>query len=141
MAAPDAKLELLHSVSLFANLKSSELADLGQLSDRVDVPAGKVLMREGDPGREMFFVVSGAVSVQRDGREVARLGPGEVLGEMALISEGPRTATATATEPTTLFVLSHGAFHSLMATSPEVNRCVMDEMARRLRNLEPDRAH
>jgi NTE family protein len=64
-----------------------------------------------------------------------------VLGEMAILSEGPRVATATLTQPTHLFVLAHREFHSLMETQPAVRECVLNEVARRLRELEPEKAH
>ena len=141
MAVKDAKLELLHAVPLFANLKGDRLLELGQLSDQVELPAGRVLMRQGDRGAEMFVFVSGAGRVDRDGREIDQLGPGDVAGEISLVSEGPRTATVTLTEPSTLFVVGHGAFHVLMDDSPEIRKCVMDEMARRIRELDVERAH
>lgn len=137
----DAKLDMLRTVPLFRDLGRKELETVGRLADTLDVPEGKVLMREGESGSEMFVVGTGSVSVVRDGREVARLGPGHVVGEIALLSEGPRTATVVAAEPSTLFVLAHREFHTLMEDSSEVRRCVMDELARRLRGLEADRAH
>ena len=139
--AADGKIEALRSVSLFSNLRQRELEQVAQLADEVDVPAGHVLMREGEPANQMFVIASGGARVERGGRELARLGPGSVLGEMALIAEGPRTATATATEPTHLFVLAHREFHSLLESVPAVRDCVLDEVARRLRRLEPDKAH
>ena len=141
MATGDVKLDLLRTVPLFADLGRKELESVGRLADTVDVPEGKVLMREGQSGAEMFVIASGSVVVERDGRELARLGPGEVVGEVALLSEGPRTATVTTTEPSTLFVLGHREFHTLLADSAEVRRCVFDELARRLRATETDRAH
>ncbi len=141
MATGDVKLDLLRTVPLFADLGRKELESVGRLADTVDVPEGKVLMREGQSGAEMFVIASGSVVVEREGREVARLGPGEVVGEVALLSEGPRTATVTTTEPSTLFVLGHREFHTLLADSAEVRRCVFDEFARRLRATETDRAH
>ena len=62
------------------------------------------------------------------------------MAEMALVAEGPRTATATLTEPAHLFVLAHREFHSLMHDIPEVRDCVLNGVARRIRELEPDRA-
>lgn len=141
MGTGDVKLDLLRTVSLFADLGRKDLESVGRLADTVDVPAGKVLMREGQSGAEMFVIASGAVIVERDGKEVARLGQGDVVGEGALLSEGPRTATVTTTEPSTLFVLGHREFHTLLADSAEVRRCVFDEVARRLRTVETDRAH
>ena len=139
--AGDAKLDMLRSIPLFREMGKRELENVGRLADTVDVPSGKVLMREGEFGSEMFVISSGLLAVERGGREVARLGPGSVVGEIALLSEGPRTATVTALEPSTLFVLAHREFHTLMEDSPEIRRCVTDELARRLRAVEADKAH
>jgi CRP/FNR family cyclic AMP-dependent transcriptional regulator len=141
MAVTDTKREMLRGISLFGTLSDRELASVEQLADVVDVAAGHVLMRQGASGGEMFVIVDGSVVVDRDGRELATLGPGSVVGEMALLAEGPRTATVTATEPTTLFGLAHREFHSLMDASPEVRDCVLNAVAHRIRELEEDRAH
>jgi CRP/FNR family cyclic AMP-dependent transcriptional regulator len=139
--AGDGKIEALRSVSLFSDLRQRDLEQVAQLADEVDLPSGYVLMREGETASQMFIIGSGEARVERGGRELARLGPGSVLGEMALVAEGPRTATATLTEPAHLFVLAHREFHSLMDDVPAVRECVMNEVARRLRQLEPDKAH
>ena len=141
MAPRDPKLQLLHAIPLFSTFGERDLENLGRLAEEVDLPAGRVLMRQGQQGSEMFIVARGAAVVERDGREVARPGPGDFFGEIALLSEGPRTATVTLTEPSTLFVLAHREFHSLMDQSPTIRVAVLDELARRLRALEIDRAH
>jgi CRP/FNR family transcriptional regulator, cyclic AMP receptor protein len=138
--AADTKLDMLRSVSLFAALGNRDLEQVARLADEIDVPAGKVLMREGDRGAEMFVIVSGEAKVERGGQEIGRSGPGSVLGEIALLSEGPRTATVTVTAPSRLLVLAHREFHSLLADVPAVRTCVMDELARRLRAQEPGQA-
>jgi CRP-like cAMP-binding protein len=137
----DPKIDRLRSVSLFSGLGDRDLERVASLADEVDLPEGKVLIRQGEWGAEMFVVVSGEAIVDRDGVEVARAGPGTVIGEIALLSEGPRTATVTLTAPSRLFVLAHREFHSLMDAVPAVRECVLDELARRLRNHEADRAH
>lgn len=139
--AGDAKIEALRSISLFKNLRNRELEQVAQLVDEVDLPAGHVLMREGEQSSQAFVIAAGEVRIERGGRQIAMLGPGSVVGEMALLAEGPRTATATLTKPGSLFVLAHREFHSLLADIPAVQDCVLDEVARRLRELEPDRAH
>lgn len=138
--AADGKMEALHSVPLFSDLRPRDLEQVAQLADEVDLPEGHVLMRQGDTGSQMFIIVSGEAKVERNGRELATVGPGSVLGEMAIVAEGPRVATATLTKPSHLFVLAHREFHSLMASQPTVRDCVLTEVARRLRNLEPDKA-
>lgn len=137
----DPKLDLLHSIPLFARLGKSDLQSLGRLADEIEMPAGRVLMREGELGREMFVIVSGRVRVERDAGPVAELGPGDWLGEMALVSEGSRTATATTIEPTRLFVVAHREFHSLMHQMPTVRAAVDECVAERIRDLETKAAH
>jgi CRP/FNR family transcriptional regulator, cyclic AMP receptor protein len=139
--AADGKIEALRSVSLFSDLGQRDLEQVAQLADEVDLPAGHVLMREGENGSQAFIIASGEARVERGGRELATLGPGSVLGEMALLAEGPRVATATLTKPSRLFVLAHREFHSLMETQASVRDCVLNEVARRLRGLEPEKAH
>lgn len=137
----DLKLKLLHSVPLFERLGRRELERIGQLADEVDVPAQKVLMRQGDLGHEMFVIASGSVRIDRDDETISNLGPGEWFGEMALVSEGRRTATATATEPSTLFVVAHREFHALMAEMPSVRTAVFECVADRIRTLETLSSH
>ena len=136
----DAKVEAIRAISLFAALRDRELEQVAQLADEMDLAAGHVLMREGASGTEMFVLADGEALVERGGKEVARLGPGSVIGEMALVSEGPRVATVTLTKPSRVLVLAHREFHSLMEDVPAVRKCVLDELANRLRNLEPERA-
>ena len=133
------KIDVLRSVSLFRDLDNRELQRVARLAEEVDLPSGKVLMRQGERGAEMFVLVTGAARVDLDGRELKTLGPGSVLGEMALLSEGPRTSTVTLVEPAKVLVLAHREFHTLMEDVPEVRKCIVDEMARRLRYLEADK--
>lgn len=139
--AADGKIDALRSVSLFSDLRQRDLEQVAQLTDEVDLPAGHVLMREGDNGSQAFIIGSGEALVEHGGRQIATLGPGAVLGEMAIIAEGPRVATATLTKPSHLYVLAHREFHSLMESQASVRDCVLNEVARRLRELEPDKAH
>ena len=137
----DAKVEALRAVPLFKELSNRDLEQVARLADEVDLPAGHVLMREGESGSQMFIIASGEAMIERGGREITREGPGSFLGEMAIVAEGPRTATATLTKPSHLFVLAHREFHSLLDDVPAVRKCVLDEVAGRLRQLELDRAH
>lgn len=137
----DPKLELLHSIPLFERLGKPELQRLGQLTDETEAPSGRVLMREGEFGAEMFVIVSGRVAIDRDGERLAELGPGELFGEMAILSEGRRTATATALEPARLLVVAHREFHALMDEMPSVREAVLACVADRIRQLEPAASH
>ena len=78
------------------------------------MPAGQVLTREGAPGSEFFVIVDGAVEIDVHGQTVRTMESGDFLGEIALVDDGPRTATATTTTPTKLLVLGRREFRSLM---------------------------
>jgi CRP/FNR family transcriptional regulator, cyclic AMP receptor protein len=136
MAPPDIKLKMLKSVPLFASMRQKDLEEVEQLADSVDLPAGKTLMRQGDAGDEMYVIASGSVRVERNGKEVATLGPGEAVGEIALLSEGPRLATVSTLEPTTAFVIGHREFHTLLGDSAELRQCILDNLAKRIRTLD-----
>jgi CRP-like cAMP-binding protein len=137
----DPKLELIAAVPLFAGFNRREIEAVGRLMDEVDVKAGRVLMREGASGREFFIVVSGSVRVERNGRKVNELGPGDFLGEIALIDRGPRTATAVASDACRLLVLDIGGFRTLVSKYPTVQGKIMKALAERLREAQPRAVH
>jgi CRP-like cAMP-binding protein len=136
MAPADSKLEMLKRVSLFAEMRPKELEEVERLADTVDVAAGRTLMRQGDNGNEMYVIATGTVRVERNGKHIADLGPGQAVGEMSLLSEGPRLATVTTLEPVTAFVLGHREFHTLLADSSELRQCILDNLAKRIRMLD-----
>jgi CRP-like cAMP-binding protein len=136
MAPADVKLEMLKAVPLFASMRSKDLEAVERLADTVDVAAGRQLMRQGEHGNEMYVIASGSVRVERNGKEIATLGPGQAVGEMSLLSEGPRLATVTTLEPTTAFVIGHREFHTLLADSAELRQCILDNLAARIRMLD-----
>jgi CRP/FNR family transcriptional regulator, cyclic AMP receptor protein len=139
--ARDEKLELLRTVPLFAGLSKRELQRIGELADEVDLPADRVLMRQGDYGAEMMVIVDGSARIERDGAVIAERGEGEVLGEIALLDGGPRTATVTLTRPSRLLVLGRREFQTAMDELPEVRLRVLEAVAHRLRSLDQTSVH
>jgi CRP/FNR family transcriptional regulator, cyclic AMP receptor protein len=137
----DQKLELLKQIPLFAQLNDHDLQALGQNCEEIDVPAGKVLASQGHYGSEFFVIVDGTVSVERDGQHLRDLGPGESFGELALIANIARTATATCVTPCRLFVLPAREFNVLRRDHPEIEARILHTMAERLARLEADRPH
>jgi len=136
--ADDPKLELLRRVPLFSQCRGEPLDLISRLADEVDVRDGYTLMRQGDIAQEFFLIVQGRVRIERDGRTVNTLGPGDYLGEIALLSEGPRTATAVTEGPAKLLVITHRGFNSLLDASPGIRAAILQGVASRLRMLEPD---
>jgi len=141
VADTNAKLDLLRRVPLFAGCKGKGLEQIGTLADEVDVPDGYTLMREGAFGEEFFLIVDGHVRIDRGGQTLNTLGPGDYLGEIALIDKGRRTATAIAEGPAKLLVLSHQGFNSLLDQSPTIRLEIMSSLANRVRRLEPEAPH
>lgn len=115
----DTKIRLLEQVPLFAGLSQEQLRSVALVADEVDVPAGTTLTREGATGREFVVLVQGEVEIEEHGRPVRTLRGGDFLGEIALLTRGPRTATATTTQDSRLLVLTDRAFRQLAATIPE----------------------
>ena len=91
---------------------------------------------EGELGREAFVLLSGGAEVRRDGEVVAELGPGDWVGELALLDGGPRTATVTTTAPSDLLVLTRGAFNGVLDEVPTIAHKLLVTLARRLRAAE-----
>jgi CRP-like cAMP-binding protein len=121
---------------LFSRLSRSSLEQVAAQCDEVDVAAGTVLMREGQSAGEFFIIVDGSVEVTRDGGVLRTMGPGEFLGEIAMIDGGPRSATATTTSPSRLLVLSRREFHTLLDDHADVRLCVLEALAERVRRLD-----
>ena len=131
----DPKIERLRSVPGLAGTGDKELVRLIPYVDDAELPAGSVLMEEGKPGREAFVIIEGEAEVAVHGTVVARLGAGEVIGEMALLDHSPRSATVVATTPLKVLVLDPVGFRSILRT-PSVATGLATGLAKRLRDLE-----
>lgn len=118
----------LSDLELFADCSKSELRQIDSLTTYVHVEADRVLMREGAPAREFIIIGSGSARISKeteDGRTtVAELGKGQFIGEMGLLANMPRTATATATTDLAVFVSSASEFKSMLQIAPSVARKV-----------------
>ena len=107
-------LDLLRKVPLFEDCSPDELRQIASIADELSFREGKILTRQGGPGREMFILLEGKVKVERNGEQINTLGPGEFLGEGALVLGKPRNATITSTSPLRALVISEGNFKQLL---------------------------
>ena len=95
----NAKVELLRAVPLFSSCTTKELGQISALGDELHQPVGSELITEGVKGREFFVLIEGTVEARRNGRRVATFEAGDFFGEIALLTESPRTATVVAHDP------------------------------------------
>ena len=128
----DSKIDLIKGVPLFSAASKQELAEIASIADEIDLPEGKVLIKEGDSGREFFVLIEGSAEVQRGGKKVAGIGGGDFFGEIALISKSPRNATITTTSPVRALVITDRAFRTLLDHSPQIAVGVLTALAERL---------
>jgi len=128
----NAKADLLRRVPLFAGLSRRELEQLGGIADELDLGEGRTLIRQGDRGREFFTLLEGSATVAQDGKTLRTLGDGDFFGEIALITDVPRTITVTTTTPVRLLVLTKRDFQRLLRDQPSIQRKVLEALALRL---------
>lgn len=133
LRARNRKAELLGNIPLFGLCTAKELADIAALGDEVRFAAGETLVTEGTPGQECFVVISGEAEATLRGTRLGAIGPGEAIGEMALLDVSPRAATVTATTGMEAFVLEPRSFSELLDRHPSVGKRLLASMARRLR--------
>jgi MFS family permease len=110
LTVPTAQLEALRAIEMFAPLPAPTLEALAASLTRLEVPAGETIFRQGDHGDRFYIVNSGEIEIEIDGREANVLGPGDHFGEIALLHDIPRTATARARKETQLYALDRDAF-------------------------------
>jgi CRP/FNR family transcriptional regulator, cyclic AMP receptor protein len=128
----DQKLDMLATVPLFSGCSKKELRTIATLADEIDLRQGKVLTRQGSPGREFFVLLEGTVEVVRDGKRISTLQGGDFFGELALISNIPRTATVTATSPIRALVVVGRDFRRLLEEDAGIAVKVLGTMAERM---------
>jgi CRP/FNR family transcriptional regulator, cyclic AMP receptor protein len=130
--ARNAKMELLRKVPLFAGCSKAELRELALVADELDLREGRTLVREGRPGREFFILLDGSVRVSRDGRKLSDLGAGDWFGEIALLTDTPRTATVAATSPIRVLVITDRSFRRVVERMPTIALKILASLSERL---------
>ena len=123
----------LAAVELFARCSRRDLRIVARHGDRLDFAAGDDLVRQGDPGNAFFLLLAGTADVVRDGMCVARLGPGDWFGELALLDPAERAATVTATADGVVLAITSRMFKVLLRELPGLSAALLAALARRVR--------
>lgn len=134
------ELNTLRAVELFDNLTEEELEMLRPALAIRSLRPGDVVLSEGDEGRHLFVVLDGQVQVTCAGSvsstELTRLGPGEVFGEMSLVSDAPIAATVTATMESLVLTMEKEAFEGVLMAHPELCFTLLKNAYQRIRDLD-----
>jgi len=132
MLRKNAKIELLKRVPLFERCSRRELGQIAMLADELDLPKARDLTREGASGFEFIILVEGEADVVRGVRVVNELGPGDFVGEIALVSGKPRTATVRTRGPARVLVITASGFRTLMHDVPSIKDKVLAAVTARV---------
>lgn len=120
----------LRASDMAASVPTAELQTLDRLATTIDVPAGEEIVHVNGFGRECFVVIDGQFEVQRAGTTIT-VGPGDIIGELALLTLKPRTASVTATTDSSVYVLTPSEFATMLDTCPNIARHILDGAVRR----------
>lgn len=130
------EVELLRKIPLFSKIDPSKLKLLAFTSNKLTFGSGHDLFRQGDPGDAAYIIMSGTADILIEGPEgdilVARLGKNDLVGEIAILIDVPRTATVRAVTDLTTLVISKDIFLRMVTEFPEMGIEIMRELARRL---------
>jgi CRP/FNR family cyclic AMP-dependent transcriptional regulator len=126
------KAKLIGSAPIFQRVSKRDLGLIARLADELDLREGKDLTVEGKPGREFFVLLEGTADVRRKGRKVNTMNAGDFFGEIALITDQPRTATVTAATPVRVLVIRARDFRELLRKTPSMQEKVLQALAQRL---------
>lgn len=130
--------DAIRAVPLFRGMTDRSIDAIVELSRTATFEAGATLIREGDTGDSFLVLTAGTATVTQQGRRIRTLGPGDFLGEIALIDGGPRTATVTADTALEAIVIDRDGFGRLMNEFPVVRLDLVTALTQRLRDRAPD---
>lgn len=139
MRTEDHKADRLRAIPGLERMSDRDLRKLDAVADECLVPRGEVLTREGLPGKQAFLIIEGEAEVTVRGSVAATVGPGEVIGEMALLENAPRAATVTALTPMRLLVFAPREFSEMTSSHDPVLSVIVRQLSERLRRVQGSR--
>jgi CRP-like cAMP-binding protein len=125
----------LQSIALFESLSRDARRVVAQHAERLSVPEGTKLVRQGEFAYEFFVIVDGTAEVARDGERIAEIGPGDFLGEMGIVGKVVRNATVVTTSEADVIVMTEQAFRSVTRESPDLASRIEAAVEERCRRL------
>jgi CRP/FNR family transcriptional regulator, cyclic AMP receptor protein len=136
MASKKAMLEHLRNVPLFSGCSTKDLEKIAKAGDTITLPAGSVIIDQGQTGREAFVIIDGQATVRRNGKKITTVGAGAVLGELSLLDHGPRTATVVCDTECSVIVIDQRHFSGVLAEVPAIAQKLLASLAARIRDFD-----
>jgi CRP/FNR family cyclic AMP-dependent transcriptional regulator len=136
MASMKAQLSSLKNVPLFSACSKKDLEKVAKAADEITMPAGSIVVDQGDMGREAYVILKGEVTIKRNNRKIATLGDGDVVGELSLLDHGPRTASVVCATDCTLLVIDQRRFINVLDEVPSIAHKLMGSLASRIRIMD-----
>ncbi|MCP5096704.1 MAG: cyclic nucleotide-binding domain-containing protein [Chloroflexi bacterium] len=127
------KVSFLKETEIFKNVPEAVLASVAHIVEVVELPARKQFISEGAFASEMFIIVEGSVRVQKSGKHIIELKAGDVVGELAIFDQEPRSADVITLTPTVLLKLEKETLREVMADRPEISNGIIQTLSQRIR--------
>jgi len=129
------RVAVLHNVGLFESVPGHELVPVARLLEEMRVATGTTFIEHGAVEDWLFVIAEGAVRIHVGDQTLREMGPGGVVGELAVLAPAPRSASATAVMPTLLLRLRRKPFEELLDDHPEIARATIATLARQLQSV------
>ena len=130
----EAVIAMLEKNPLWAGLDRKDLKAIVKASEERKFETGDVILGKGEGGVGFYLIVDGSVEVKSESDILAKLGPGQFFGEMAVLDNQPRSADVVAAEPSRCFIVSEWSFKALISENPKIALKMLQELVRRLRD-------
>lgn len=130
------KTAQIEKLAIFQDCSKREMALVADLLVEQEVEAGGVLTREGQDGGTAYIIVEGEADVIRQEHILATLGPNDIVGELSLLDQQPRTATVKAVTHLKVLTFTHEDFAKLISSVPELSQGLLSVLAKRVRDLD-----
>ena len=130
----EAVIAMLEKNALWAGLDKKDLEAIVKASDEKKFETGDIILGKGEGGVGFYLIMDGAVDVKSDSKVLAKLGPGQFFGEMAVLDNQPRSADVVAAGPSRCFIISEWSFKALISQNPRIALRMLQELVRRLRD-------
>jgi CRP/FNR family cyclic AMP-dependent transcriptional regulator len=139
MASKKTPLQYLAQVPLFSSCSARDLGKIAKAADRINMVAGTTIITQGTAGKQAFVLLSGSATVKRNGKKIATVQAGTIVGELSLLDRGSRTATVVCDTDCELLVIDARHLFAVIDEVPAMAHKLLAALATRIRDL--DRAH